>query len=97
MDVILVPLLQVVRVLLVFYSYGLIAFGMLMTLESFNIIDSYNKTCYKIHNILFLIYNPILEKIRTVINFDPFDVSVLILYLMIYFLEKVLVRIINIF
>ncbi|USO02308.1 MAG: YggT family protein [Alphaproteobacteria bacterium] len=97
MDIIFVPILQVLRVILELYSLGLFIFGLLMLLESFNVIDSYNKVTYKIHNTLFLIYNPALEKIRSVINFEPFDASVLILWLLIYFLKQVLIRVVTIF
>lgn len=97
MDIILVPLLQVVRALLDLYNLGLFIFGILMMLESFNIVDSYGKTVYKIHSVLFAIYNPVLEKIRNVFNFGTFDFSAMILFIIIYFFRQILIRIIDLF
>lgn len=97
MDIILVPFLQVIRVLLFLYSTGLFLYGLLMMLESFGIIDSYNKVIYRIHNTLFLIYNPALEKVRAVFDFGPIDLSVVILYLVLLFVRHVLIRIIDLF
>lgn len=98
MDIIIVPLLQVIRVLLNLYLYGLFIFGILLMLESFNVIDSYNKIVYKVHNTLFSIYNPALEKIRSIFNFGgAMDFSIIILYLLIYFIKHVLIRIIDLF
>jgi len=97
MDIIFVPALQVLRVFLDLYSFGLFVYGVLMILESLNVIDSYNKIAYKIHNTLFLIYNPFLEKIRGLFSFEPFDISILILWLLIYFIKHILIRIIHFF
>ncbi len=97
MDVILIPLLQVICTLLGFYSTGLAVYGFLMMLESFGMVNSYNIIVYRIHNALFVIYNPALEKIREAFDFGPIDLSVIILYLGVFFLRQVLIRFIDLF
>lgn len=97
MDIIIVPFLQVVLTLLKMYNFGLFLYGVILLLESFGIINVYDKVIYRIHNTLFLVYNPALEKVRTIFNFGAIDFSVIILIVTISMVNHILERIINIF
>ena len=97
MDIIIVPFLQVIRTLLWMYNFGLFLYGILLLLESFGIIGAYDKVIYRIHNTLFLVYNPALEKVRSIFNFGTIHFSVFILFLSIHFVCHMIQRIIDIF
>ena len=97
MDIIIVPFLQVMRTLLWMYNFGLFLYGILLLLESFGVIGAYDKVIYRIHNTLFLIYNPALEKVRSIFNFGTIDFSVFILFLTIHFISHILQRIVDLF
>ena len=90
MDIIIVPFLQVIRTLLWMYNFGLFLYGLLLLLESFGVIGAYDKLVYRIHNTLFLIYNPALERVRSIFNFGTIDFSVIVLFLSVHFVSHII-------
>lgn len=94
MDIIFSPLIDVIRMALGLYKLALLIYVIMGLLEQFEIINRYNTIVYNISSFLFRIMDPALSRIR---QFSPFvgnvDLSPLILFFMIVFLDMVLATI----
>lgn len=92
MDVIFVPLLNVLSMGLSLYWWAVIIYVIMSWLEQFDIINRYNPVVYNISSFLFRIVEPPLEKIRRFVPpISAIDISPIILILAIFFLQQILV------
>jgi YggT family protein len=95
MDVILVPLIQVIIMALRLYWWAIVIYAVIGWLEQFNIINRHNSFVYSAHTFLFRIVEPALAPIRRVIpDLGGVDLSPLALMLGIWFVEMMLVRLV---
>jgi YggT family protein len=93
MDVILVPLVNVILIALNLYWWAVVLYVLLEWLEHFNVINRYNQFVYNMHTFLFRIVEPVLMMIRRVIpKMGTIDLSPIILILLIVFVEGVIAR-----
>lgn len=91
MDIILSPLIDVIRMALGLYKYALVIYVIMGWLEQFDIINRYNPVVYNVSSFLFRVIEPALSRIR---RFSPYvgnvDLSPLILFFAIVFVDMVL-------
>ncbi len=93
MDIIFVPLFHLIMTLLSLYTWILIATVIMSWLETFNIVNRYNKFVYTVHTILFRLTDPILSPIRRILpTLGGLDLSPLIVLLGVQFIMGVLSR-----
>jgi YggT family protein len=93
MDVILVPLVNVILIALNLYWWAVVLYVLLEWLEHFNVINRYNQFVYNMHTFLFRIVEPVLMMIRRVIpKMGTIDLSPIVLILLIVFVEGVIAR-----
>ena len=93
MDVILVPLVNVILIALNLYWWAVVLYVLLEWLEHFNVINRYNQFVYNMNTFLFRIVEPVLMMIRRVIpKMGTIDLSPIILILLIVFVEGVIAR-----
>ena len=79
--------------LLSFYGFLLFVYVIMFYLIMFRVVDPYNQIVSKLNNFLIKIFEPILEQIRKIIpTYSGIDFSIIILFLMIYFLQNILVN-----
>ena len=91
MDIVLLPLLQVIQIALQLFIYALIISAILSWLVAFNIINTTNQFVYTIIDFLHRITEPALRPIRKVMpNFGGIDISPIALILGLIFLQMVL-------
>lgn len=94
MDVILIPLFQVVLAVLKIYEFIVIAAVIMSWLFHFNIINYSNQLVRIIADMVFKLTEPLLSRIR---NFMPslggIDISPIILLLLVFFLQNVIYQI----
>ena len=64
MDVIFVPLLNVVLRVIGLYKFLVLVYIILGWLEALNIVNRYNQIVYTIHSFLFRLVEPVLNPIR---------------------------------
>ena len=94
MDVIFIPLLSVLLKVIGLYQFLVLVYIILGWLETLNIVNRYNQIVYTIHTFLFRLVEPVLNPIRRFIpNFGGIDVSPLILFFIIYFVQGVIAQI----
>lgn len=93
MDVILVPLVNVILIALNLYWWAVVLYVLLEWLEHFNVINRYNQFVYNMHTFLFRVVEPVLVMIRRVVpRMGSIDLSPLVLILLIVFIEGVIAR-----
>jgi YggT family protein len=93
MDIICVPLLKVALVVLNLYQVFLLVYVVTSWLEYFNVINRYNPLIYTIRNFLFAITEPVLRPIRRILpSVGDFDLSPMVLVVVVYFVEQVCLR-----
>ena len=92
MDIILAPLLHVIYIALDCYIMGLFIYGVLYLLQSLDVLKKQNPLIFKIQTTLFALYEPILSPIRQLIPLRV-DLSMIILYLILYFIRGVIIKI----
>ena len=93
MDVILIPLVNVILIALNLYWWAVILYVLLEWLEHFNVINRYNQFIYNFHTFLFRIVEPVLMKIRRFVpSIGTLDLSPIILILAIVFLQGVIAQ-----
>ena len=86
-------LLDVVLLALQLYTWLIIASAILSWLVAFNVVNTRNDVVRTIWNFLDAITEPALRPIRNLLpNLGGIDVSPIILLLIIFFLERVIVR-----
>lgn len=93
MDIIFIPLVNVIMIALNLYWWAVIIYVLIEWLEHFNIVNRYNQMVYNIHTFLFRIVEPALLMIRRIIpSFGTIDISPILLILMITFVQGVIAR-----
>jgi len=93
MDVILIPLLAVINTVLGIYSWIVIASVIMSWLVNFNVIDSHNNFVLMLVEFLYRLTEPVLMKIRRVVpTISGFDLSPIILIILLWFLQAVIGR-----
>lgn len=93
MDIVLLPLIQVINIALQLFIYALIISAILSWLVAFNIINTQNQFVSNIGYFLHRVTEPALRPIRRIIpDLGGIDISPIILILIIYFAQGVLGR-----
>ena len=93
MDVILVPLIQVIVIAIDLYIWALIISAILSWLVAFNIINTRNRFVYTVMDVLYRVTEPALRPIRNFLpNFGGLDLSPIVLILILYFIQSMLQR-----
>ncbi len=96
MDVILIPIYNVIDTLLFLYSWVLVFTIILSWLLSFGVVNSHNPFVSTLGVFLFKVTEPLLQPIRKLLpNFGGIDVSPVLLFLAIYFVRDVLSRLVE--
>ena len=91
MDIVLLPLLQVIQIALQLFIYALIISAILSWLVAFNIINTGNQFVSTIGYFLHRVTEPALRPIRRVVpDLGGIDISPILLILLIFFLQGVL-------
>ncbi|MCF8482141.1 MAG: YggT family protein [Rhodospirillum sp.] len=93
MDVILIPLVQIILMAINIYVWMLIASAVLSWLVTFNVINTSNRFVYMVGDFLHRITEPALRPIRRVLpDLGGIDISPIILILLLYFVQNVLAQ-----
>ncbi|MBA3813410.1 MAG: YggT family protein [Alphaproteobacteria bacterium] len=93
MDIILIPLLAVMRAVLGIYSWIVIVSVIMSWLINFNVINSHNNFVLMLIEFLYRMTEPVLMKIRRVVPIiSGFDLSPIILIIILWFLQAVIAR-----
>jgi len=91
MDIVLLPLLQVIQIALQLFIYALIISAILSWLVAFNIINTGNQFVSTIGYFLHRVTEPALRPIRRIVpDLGGIDISPILLILFIFFLQDVL-------
>jgi YggT family protein len=86
-------LAELIYVVLDLYKWCLIAFVVLSWLIAFNVVNTYNRFVFSVNDFLYKITEPALRPIRRIVpNLGGVDISPVILILIIWFLQRLLVR-----
>ena len=84
----MIAIFYLVLQILKIYSYVVIANVIISWLVAFNILNTSNRFVYSILDFSYRLTDPILNKIRRFLpNFGAFDISPIILLLLIWFIE----------
>ena len=95
MDVVLIPLLQVVSIAIDLYIWVVIAGVILSWLTAFNVVNTSNKAVYIIGDFIYRVTEPALRPIRKIMpDLGALDLSPIILILGLMFLQNVLARLV---
>lgn len=95
MDVVVVPLLQLIVKAIEIYIWVVVIAIVLTWLVSFNVINRSNRFVYMIGDFLFRITEPPLSRIRAFMpNLGGFDVSPVVLILILWAIQEMLIRLI---
>lgn len=95
MDVIIIPLFQLIDTLLWLYTWVLIGSVVMSWLLAFGVINTHNQLVSTIGDFLFRITEPALNPIRRLVpNFGGLDISPILLIFLIYFTRGVLARLV---
>jgi YggT family protein len=93
MDVILVPLIQVILIAIDLYIWALIISAVLSWLVAFNVINTRNRFVYTVMDVLYRVTEPALRPIRNFLpNLGGLDLSPIVLILILYFIQSMLQR-----
>ena len=94
MDVILVPLLNLLINIIDLYVFVVIAAVVLSWLTAFNVINTSNRFVYLICDVIYRLTEPLLRRIRAVLpNLGGLDLSPVLLILLLMAAKEVLARI----
>ena len=94
MDVILVPLIQLVLAVINIYVWVLVASVVLSWLIAFNVVNTSNRFVYTIGEIVYRITEPALRPIRNILpNMGNVDLSPVALIMLLWFVESMLIQI----
>ena len=86
-------LLDVIMLVLNLYWYVVLAMIIMSWLISFNVVNTRNEFVSQVWRILNALTDPILRPIRRVLpNFSGLDLSPLVLFLIIIFIQQVIIR-----
>lgn len=93
MDVVLVPLIQIVRIAIDLYIWALIISAILSWLVAFNVVNTSNRFVYTVGDFLWRITEPALRPIRKVMpNLGGIDLSPMLLILALWFIDGMLAQ-----
>ncbi len=93
MDVVLVPLLRMVITVLELYVWVIVIGVILSWLVAFNVINRSNRFVYMVADFIYRITEPALRPIRNLLpNLGNFDISPIVLILLIVFVVEMLAR-----
>jgi YggT family protein len=91
MDVVLVPLIQILRVAIDLYIWAIIISAILSWLVTFNVLNTSNRFVYMVGDVLYRITDPALRPIRRVVPvMGGIDLSPIVLILLLWFVDGVL-------
>ena len=86
-------LLDVIMLVLQLYWYIVLAMIIMSWLISFNVVNTRNEFVNQVWRILNALTDPVLRPIRRRLpNFSGLDLSPLILFIIIYFIQQIIVR-----
>ncbi len=95
MDVILIPLLNIISSVIQLYIWVIIVGAILTWLVSFNVVNTRNKAVYLVGDICYRLTEPALRPIRNFLpNLGGIDLSPVVLILVLIFIRDVLSRIV---
>ncbi len=93
MDVVLLPLINVISIALNLYMWALIISAILSWLVAFNVVNTSNQFVYSVGNFLHRITEPVLRPIRNILpEMGGIDLSPMVLILGIYFFQGLLAQ-----
>jgi YggT family protein len=93
MDIILIPLLAVLKAVLGIYAWVVIASVIMSWLVNFNVINSHNNFVLMLMEFLYKVTEPVLSKIRRIVPaVSGFDLSPVVLIIILWFLQAVITR-----
>lgn len=93
MDVVLIPLIQVVVAAIGLYVWALIISAIMSWLIAFNVINTQNRFIYTVMDVLYRITEPALRPIRRFLpNMGGVDLSPVVLILLLWFVQNMLER-----
>ena len=91
MDVVLIPLIQVVNIVLDLYVWVIVAGVVLSWLTTFNVINTSNRAVYMMGDFIYRVTEPVLRPIRNILpDFGAVDLSPIALILIIMFAQSFL-------
>jgi YggT family protein len=91
MDVVLLPLLQILSIAIELYIWALIISAILSWLVAFNVVNTSNRFVYTVGDVLWRITEPALRPLRRIIPImGGIDLSPIALILVLYFVQGVL-------
>ncbi len=94
MDVVLIPLIQVLRAALSIYMWCIIISAVLSWLVAFNVLNTSNRFVYMVGDFLYRITEPALRPLRRMLpNLGGIDISPVVLILILWFIDAMLVQI----
>jgi YggT family protein len=95
MDVILIPLLNIISTVIQLYIWVIIIGAILTWLVTFKVVNTSNKAVYMVGDICYRLTEPALRPIRNFMpNLGGIDLSPVVLILGLIFLRDVLARIV---
>lgn len=93
MDIIFVPLLNILRVVVDLYVWVVIIHIIMSWLVNFNVINVSNQFVMIVNNVLHAATEPALQRLRRILpNFSGLDLSPLVLILILMFISNVIAR-----
>lgn len=93
MNILLIPLLKILMIVITALRWSLVAYAILSWLIAFNIITLQNMLVFQINDLLKRIIEPMLRPLRRVIpNPVGIDLSFFVLFLIVIFVENVLIQ-----
>lgn len=85
------PFINLIDTILSLYTFCLFAYVILYYLLMFKVVNSYNQFVQRLNYFLVRIIEPVLKRIRRFVpNIGGVDISVIILFLAIYFIRDIL-------
>jgi YggT family protein len=95
MDVILIPLFNIISMVISLYVWIIIIGAILTWLVNFNVVNTSNQLVYMVGSFCYRLTEPALRPIRNILpNLGGIDLSPVVLILGIYFIENVLARLV---
>ena len=93
MDIILLPILNIIIMVISLYTWVIIAQAVLSWLIAFQILNMGNRIVERIDSALYALTKPILRPIRRILpNFGAIDLSPIVLLLALWLLQDILSR-----
>ncbi|ABC24321.1 YggT family protein [Rhodospirillum rubrum] len=91
MDVVIIPLVQVISIAIDIFIWFLIASAVLSWLVAFNVVNTSNRFVYTVGDFLYRLTEPVLRPIRRILpDMGGIDLSPIVLILLLYFIQSVI-------